>query len=1053
MKKTIHDSTPSTDSERPETGLRIDLLGQPQLTRNGNRLDEKLLHKARALLFYLAANRQPHSRDRLGGLLWPEMPDDKARVNLRTALSRLRRVADDVVVTDRRTVELADAVMVDLDLFAQGVAGGDSAEKAHAVTLYRGDFLSDFFVKGATEYEEWSLVQRERLRQQSIDCLDQLTHHFEATGDHQSALRYTQQLLTVDPWREAAHRSAMRLLDRLGQRTAALAQYERCRTTLERELGLAPAPATVQLFERIRDSPQTPHSAPVEPTAQPQPLPNNLPNPATSFHGRSTERQQIADTLAEAGCRLLTLVGMGGIGKSRLALESAQILVTQGTLFTDGVYWVPLASVETRSGVVQAIATALQLPLSGRGPLDKRLHDYLRTKRVLLVLDNLEQLIDEAPVLSDLLTATGHVCLLVTSRERLNLIEEWVLRVGGLPISAEIPQPNNPPAAIALFVQRARRHDLSFRLANNAAAVQRICQLVEGMPLGIELATAWLHAMSAGEIADAIAANVQTLTGERNRPTRHLSLEAVLDHSWQLLTAHERTALARLSLFRGGFSAEAAQHVAQTDRRTLATLVEKSLVQQAGGGRYDLHSLIRQLLALRLTDSAETDQRHRTWFADRIASEFANLSSADQTATLKRLQPDEANLRVAWQRATAAADVTHLARSVDGIAMFYSAQGLHELGRDLMQPTMAWLETADIDTRLRATLLVNYARFAMYMMRGTAEAGTLFHQALALATELDDLHLTARAAQGLGFDALMAGRYKQAEAQFEQAITAAESSQSHQVHGVALQMLAFVLMRKGAYQTAHDMALRSVNLLREHGTPTDIAASLTTLGNYYNTIGRSTEATVAFEEVLHISRAHQHPIGIGNALTGLFVAAHNEQAWETAIGYATDALEQYEAVGDLWGVAIGKHNMGAIRVEQSRFEAAKRLYRESAETYEELGARSTGLANSLAAWGMACVRLGELDEAQAILDRALMLSLAIDSQRFVDKTLLIMGQRFAALGDGRQAAALYQHVVQSEAASSEVREDAVRLSAEMPPVTPHETEQIVSAILANAQSA
>lgn len=330
---------------------------------------------------------------------------------------------------------------------------------------------------------------------------------------------------------------------------------------------------------------------------------NKLPAQLTSFIGREAELCAVAELLANPACRLLTLVGAGGIGKTRLAIEVA-FRVAQH--FADGVCFIPLQAVPSPDLLTPAIVDALAIPRSGQADLLSHVLTYLHDKHLLLVLDNVEHLLDAIGVLTAILQAAPAVTLLVTSREVLHLQEEWLYRIDGLAVPADAHADAWANCdAVRLFVERARqvRHDLA--LETEAAAVVRICRLVEGMPLALEVAAAWLSTLSCAEVADEIQRSLDFLsTTLRDVPERHRSMRAVFDHSWQRLSPEERAVFMRLSVFRGGFNRAAAEVVAGATLPLLTALVGKSLLRwEFDRRRYQIHGLLRQYAAEQLAQS------------------------------------------------------------------------------------------------------------------------------------------------------------------------------------------------------------------------------------------------------------------------------------------------------------------------------------------------------------------------------------------------------------------------------------------------------------------
>jgi DNA-binding SARP family transcriptional activator/predicted ATPase len=584
--------------------LELSLLGRVEIKREGQPVEGFVSAKAQALLLYLAVTGRPQRRETLAGLLWGDKSDARARGNLRKALSNLRQVMGESVVVNGQTVSfnLDTVACLDVAVFESALAADQANPEnltalAAAVEQYQGDFLAGFVVEEALPFEEWTLTERERLRRMAIQALYRLAVAHTARGEYAAGIDMTARLLTLEPWQEEAHRQMMILLERSGQHATALAQYETCRRILAQELGVQPLPETQALYQRLK--------------ARGQPSPHNLPPPSTPFVGRKKELAYLAHLLAQSDCRLLTLVGLGGIGKTRLALQTA---AEHLTAFKDGVFFAPLVDVCTSDLLAAALAQALPCVLSQ--PSEADLISYLAGREILLVLDNFEHLLVRAPgqkpgeaLLINILTRAPGVKLLVTSREPLNLHEECVIEVGGL----ECPQEDGPGtnratvhwqtySAVKLFVQQAQRVQADFALSDcNQAEIVRLCRLVNGMPLGLELAAAWVPLLSCAEIAREIERDLDFLTtAARNIPDRHRSMRAVFESTWDLLSEPERDTLKKLSQFKGKFQRETALQITGVSLPLLLALVGKSLLRRDAAGWYDMHELLRQFAADKL---------------------------------------------------------------------------------------------------------------------------------------------------------------------------------------------------------------------------------------------------------------------------------------------------------------------------------------------------------------------------------------------------------------------------------------------------------------------
>ncbi|MFW6184971.1 MAG: ATP-binding protein, partial [Chloroflexota bacterium] len=397
----------------------------------------------------------------------------------------------------------------------------------------------------------------------------------------------------------------------------------------------------------------------------------------STFVGREEELRRIQELLAEPGCRLLTLMGPGGIGKTRMA---RQVMKRLGNTFGQGIFFVSLQPVDTIDLLISTVAEAIDLSFSGQEAPRTQLLNYLQDKEMLLVLDNFEQLLADTSLLSDMLQASPQLQLLVTSREGLNMQEEWQYRLPGLsvPSSAQVENPERY-AAVQLFSARARRVKPDFSLENERAGVVRICQLVEGMPLAIEMASTWLKALRCAEIAAEIQRSLDFLTTSlRNVPGRHRSMRAVFRHSWKLLSEAEKEVFPRLTVFRGGFGRAAAAEVAGATLSILSALVDKSLVMREDAGRYNIHELLRQFGAEKLdqdpSNARRARERHAHYYARFLEQRLPALRGANQIAALNKIGEELKNVLAAWEWAVQTANVEAIGKSATPLYFYCQMQ-------------------------------------------------------------------------------------------------------------------------------------------------------------------------------------------------------------------------------------------------------------------------------------------------------------------------------------------------------------------------------------------
>ena len=639
--------------------LTFKLFGKPHLALNAQPLTGFISSKAQALLLYLVVTGRPHSRDTLAGLLWGDMPETQAAKNLRNVLSNLRAlVGSHISITrEEAAFDLSSDYWLDVAEFTTALSG-DLTQKTlavlhNAVELYQGDFLEGFYAGEALTFEEWVAGRRSLLQGLMVQALHLLVVTHLEREEYAAGIDYANRLLAIEPWREETHRHLMILLARSGQRSAALAQYDLCRRALLDELGVEPLPETTTLYARIRSAAAPP--------------PHNLPPQPTPFVGRAAELAEIARFFNNPHVQLLTLVGPGGIGKTRLALQAAARFIDPNRgleqPFPDGVFSVSLAGLSSnespanRLSLISVIAEALHFSFQGPVPQQAQLLSHLRDKKLLLILDNFDYVAPEANQLADILRLAPDVQLLVTSRVRLNLQQEWLMEVAGLPVPPSVDELIETAltyGAVQLFVQQAQRVHAGFELSPaDLPGVIHICQLVEGVPLGIEIAASWVRVLSCHEIALEIAHGLDFLTTNlHNVPERHRSLRAVFDYSWNLMTPHEQSIFRQLAVFRGGFRREAAAQIVGASLPTLADLVDKSLLRRAATGRYEIHDLLRLYAEEKLhaipAEFEQVNNAHCRYYAELLMAHKSELKGDDLSTALSVLEQELENVRAAW---------------------------------------------------------------------------------------------------------------------------------------------------------------------------------------------------------------------------------------------------------------------------------------------------------------------------------------------------------------------------------------------------------------------
>ena len=650
----------------------------------------------------------------------------------------------------------------------------------------------------------------------------------------------------------------------------------------------------------------------------------NLPLVPTPLVGREAELAELHHHILDPSIRLLTLIGPGGIGKTHLALQAA---MEAGSAFSGGVYFVPLAPLTSPDFIVSAVASALKFAFYGALEPKDQLLNYLKDKQILLVMDNFDHLMAGASFLTELLTVAPGLKILVTSRERLNLRGEWLFEVKGLSVPESIKTDEADSfSAVQMFLQCARRVQPGFSLSEveHSEAI-RICQLMEGLPLGIELAAAWVRALSCREIAAEIERNLEFLaTPQRDVSERHRSLKAVFEHSWKFLSEVERRVFRRLSVFHGGFEREAAEGVAGASLTILAALVDKSLVRHNVVGRYEMDELLRQYASEKLSEAGETEamgRRQRDWFLS-LAEQAGppDFWGAAEEVWLKRLDAERDNLRAALEWSMQNGEAEERLRLAELLVWFWYVQAYFTEGRQWLERALTGSEGAS--PKARAGVLHGIGLMAV--QQGHWEKATLWlNESLKLYRELDPVE-TGWILLNLGQMAVSQGAYDRATALFAESETVFQS-QSHK---------ASVLLYRGIaagyqhdYAQAKTLLDKSLPSLREINDRLAVARGLHALGIVMRYQGNVERAVALIRESLTISQAIGARLEIALCLESLagIVSAQAQPEKAARLFGAVGALREAINTPLLPGSrANHDQDMSALRAQltDAAFEAA-----------------------------------------------------------------------------------------------------------------------------------
>lgn len=974
-------SQTSTVTMRDE--LALTLFGSPEVRLRGLPVTAFRSSKAQALLYYLAVTARPHTRSTLAGLFWGDQPDPAARASLSKCLSNLHDLVGDAVLIERQTIAFNRdcPYQLDTERFAAGVDAPPTPETLQplqvALALYRGDFLEGFYVRDAPDFEQWVLVQRAQYREAVVQRVHALVAFASQQGDLPQAIAHTRRLLALEPWREKAHRQLMLLLARSGQRAAALAQFETCRRILDAELTVEPDAETLAVvaairsgeFDKVTSWQGDPTRASKGNGVQDHPLTlspphlvtSNLPIPPNPLIGREREMAEVRDLLRSN--RLVVLTGLGGAGKTRLALATASTMA-QETTFFDATCWVDLTSIANAALIPQTIATALGLFEQTEQPIEHTLINYLQARRLLLLLDRCEHMVEAcAQFCHHLLQNCPQLHIFATSRELLHLVDEVVYQVPPLSLPGPlVPLPTEEMLssfaarfdAVKFFVARAMTGSGDFQLSTqNVATVLHLCQRLDGIPLALELAAARLNILSLPQILERLDQRLQLLRQTLYGVSpQQQSLVASLDWSYELLSDKERILLRRLAVFAREFSLEAVEAVcadealpAREVMDTLSRLADKSLVVvQRTNHPHPSFRLLDTIQAYALEKCEASSEilrlrhAHLAFFLQLAQKAAPHLRGAGQPFWFSQLEYAYDNLRSALEFAIIN-DIESSIQLVGSLGWFWYMRGYLSEGR-------RWLETvlaADAEvTKDQPELTPHQAK-----RRGTA----LYYAAMLAFMQSDYVRMQEQGETGLRLCL---------QWQYENGIAYLQS------------VLLFSKLIQGEFTLATQLVQECIRLYRACQDRWGLAYALHTWGFILWQQAKHDQARPILEESAHLFKL------LGDRVTGVFplaiLGSLAIQQGNRAKGEAilTECVALVKTLGDTLATDWVMTEYANLAHYQGDYGRAEVLYQTVLATSRVKGHRY-GVTEMLRFLGLLAIAQGDYSKARALLLDALSL--------------------------------------------------------------------------------
>lgn len=952
--------------------FNLKCFGGFHLEVNGNPIHNFRSGKARALLVYLAVESpRRFRRSHLAGILWSEFREDQALHSLRQTLVWLKKAMPDfnnqtpLLITSQDTIGINPEINIHVDLldfenYSKNALKYFRQEKhldhinilnlKKAIDLFKGSFLERFTMDESPLFDEWVLTIRENTDQKAAELLALLCEYHERRREYDLASEYADRIITLTPWDEPAYVHSMRLHALRKHWSTAKKRYFQLKDYLKKNFSIEPIKSVSDLYEEIR------HLSIDDRLLLPKILPAGscLPTTSSPFIGRKEEIEELINMLSDPKIRLVTLVGIGGIGKSRLAIE---IGIQLYGLYVNGNFFVSLRETSGVEGIIHQIAECMDISFSGTTSPQSQLLNYLREKRCLLILDCFEHLLDHDEnliLLTVILKQAPGVKFLITSREPLRLEEEHIFPIHGLGYDSEkerMLQGHLQPDAITLFENKAKQvnHHFTFDNANRKTA-EKICQFVEGHPLSIELLASNTRTHNLNDLLSEIERGLLSIKSSIcNGLPDQKSLGTVLERSWDLLDHSQQRSLARLACFQGGFSLDAAIEVGETSKEILITLADKSLIKSGPNERLALHELIRQF-SLQKANEFDLYQPALKSHAEYYVSLIEKMVKQDPVIHaenfLEMMETEQVNIGNTWEYFINNRIPQKLSLMIEPLFIFYNTQSRFQEGMLLFQNALISINEADLnqEDELVGKLKIRVGFFA-HRLRQNSLAFEMFSDGRKIFSRIHNLRESGLAL--LGF-----GNYNLRHKEFDLAIENTEKSLEYfrKIDDIsnlarAYELLGLIHNRRANFLSAKEMLAHSIQLSRKINDRRGLISSLNQLGDLACNEGDFKTAENLFLESLSYSRAYKDRYDQAILLNNLASVYRPLNDYDHEREVLLESLTLCREIGDQDGEAIALNNLGDLSVVLGDFEQAIQYCQKSLQIAQIIGEDWTIIIN------------------------------------------------------------------------------------------------------------
>jgi len=1001
--------------------------------------------KVRALFIYLVAERgQKFQRSHLAGLLWSDIPEDQAMHNLRQAISLLRKAIKEedqtIIYADREQVGIHPKANIQVDLAdftnwiqaaychyqnAHGLGSVNIFALKKAIQIYKNPFLDRYLINVSPLFDEWLLITREKFDTVAVEGLAFLAHYYTRRGEKTNATQMLRKIIHIMPWDENAHYQLIQLLAQEHQWSAAQKQYASLVHYLKNDLNVNPDPRTVALFEQVRAQSLT------TPANEPQGKPiHNLPLMTNRFVGREKEITTISEWIACPSQRLINILGMGGVGKTRLALEIAH---EQVGVFEQGVFVVWLRNIDSLDGFISEIGKVLSINFSDQTTKRQQILDYCRHKQFLLLLDNLDELSTQKGIqlfLEELIKECNQLQIMVTSRNKVNIAEELVYHLDGLNFEDFHPS-TGPSDAVSLFTHRVQATQRKFELSDtNRNTILKLCSLVEGHPLAIELVAGSVVGNVEKKIEETIeqgmGAFISALTSVQQH---HQNLSAVFEMSWVRLNAHEQFNLARISILKGGFEEQTSTEIFGINSHRLTSLVDKSLVRVNSLGRYDLHQIVRQFSEQKLKESGEwesTVEAFSAYYFQFLRDQAQIFETGEQSACLDRIEIELENIKVAWKWILQTERHNLLFEVIDILYQYFNVRSRVSQGIEWLQEARNRVEQRP-DLELLVVMLLNRIGNLAYKARQNELSRQLLSNSYERLLKLNNDREMALCLLGLGQIELRSNKKYQKALEYASRsfqLYQKEKDASGEAHAAYLKGI--VLNRMADYDAAEPALRYALDLARETRNPRQMVAPLNLLGDIACIKGQYDQAEVFFKEGLDIAKKLGDRFNQGVLLNNMATLFHYSKEYEMERKVLLESLSICEEIGDQDGIALAYNNLSEVYMVKGEYEQAIRHAEMGLNIGQQIGEEWTIIV-SLNNLGEAYFGVGKYQQAMEQLGKAICLAYQIESIDLVARIAVNMGRVLFNEGNDQKAREWLQAAIQHSAIEYDHQQIAIQV--------------------------